>query len=235
MSVVRAPSVLLVRVLVALVRDVAEALGAIVYGVGRAMLRLLSLATVVLIVYAILVRATVHVAMPPVVWPALAGVWLTATALWLVGGLLRCVARPRAGRAHVAAGVGTPPVCAQRIEEWEGAWRRALRYEQSGSRRAGCGRPRWGEGRRREAAGGAAGSPYEVLGVDRGASEEELRVAYRELAMRVHPDRNPGFVAEATDWFAAINAAYELLSDPERRAEYDRSAGADRSFGSTRC
>ena len=52
--------VLLVRVLVALVRDVAEALGAIVYGVGRAILRLLSVATVVLIVYAILVRATVR-------------------------------------------------------------------------------------------------------------------------------------------------------------------------------
>src|SRR5438132_871601 len=123
MTVVRAPSLLLARVLAALVRDVAEALGAILYGIGRATLRLLSLATVVLIVYAILVRATVQVAMPPVIWPALTGVWLTATALWLVGGLLRCAARPRAGRAHMPAGAGRPPVSAQRIEEREGAWR----------------------------------------------------------------------------------------------------------------
>ena len=43
--------------------------------------------------------------------------------------------------------------------------------------------------------------------------------------MRVHPDRNPGFVAEATERFAAINAAYELLSDPGRRADYDRRSG----------
>ena len=62
----------------------------------------------------------------------LTGVWLTAMALWLVGGLLRCAARPRAGRARMAAGVGRPPVSAQRIEEWEGAWRRALRFQESG-------------------------------------------------------------------------------------------------------
>jgi DnaJ-class molecular chaperone len=52
-----------------------------------------------------------------------------------------------------------------------------------------------------------------------------LRAAYRALAMRMHPDHNPGFVAEATERFAAIHAAYELLSDPERRGAYDQRSG----------
>src|ERR1035437_7178118 len=62
---------------------------------------------------------------------------------------------------------------------------------------------------------------YEVLQVSRSASDQELKTSYRKLAMQYHPDRNPNN-PEAEDQFKACSEAYAVLSDPEKRAAYDR-------------
>ena len=72
---------------------------------------------------------------------------------------------------------------------------------------------------------------YEVLGVERGATQEAVKKAYRQLAMKYHPDRNPGD-KEAEDRFKEVAEAYEVLHDPEKRAGYDRYGHAGASpFG----
>ncbi|MDQ7989746.1 MAG: molecular chaperone DnaJ [Candidatus Dactylopiibacterium sp.] len=73
---------------------------------------------------------------------------------------------------------------------------------------------------------------YEVLGVNRDASEDEIKKAYRKLAMKYHPDRNPDS-KDAEDKFKEAKEAYEMLSDDQKRAAYDRygHAGVDPSAG----
>ena len=62
---------------------------------------------------------------------------------------------------------------------------------------------------------------YEVLGVDRAASEDEIKKAYRKLAVKYHPDKNPGD-KEAEEKFKEISGAFEVLKDRDKRRKYDQ-------------
>ncbi|XP_010528905.1 PREDICTED: dnaJ homolog subfamily B member 1-like [Tarenaya hassleriana] len=66
---------------------------------------------------------------------------------------------------------------------------------------------------------------YRALLVDRNASDEELKRAYRKLAMKWHPDKNPNNKTHAEAKFKQISEAYDVLSDPQKRADYDRYGG----------
>jgi molecular chaperone DnaJ len=70
---------------------------------------------------------------------------------------------------------------------------------------------------------------YEVLGVSRGVSAQELKSAYRKVALQYHPDRNPGDHA-AEEKFKECSEAYQVLSDPEKRARYDQFGHAGNPF-----
>jgi molecular chaperone DnaJ len=69
---------------------------------------------------------------------------------------------------------------------------------------------------------------YELLGVDRSASEEEVKKAYRKLALKHHPDRNPGD-KQSEETFKQVSEAYQVLSDPQKRSQYDQFGHA--AFG----
>jgi molecular chaperone DnaJ len=72
---------------------------------------------------------------------------------------------------------------------------------------------------------------YAILGVDRGASKEEIKRAYRRLAKKHHPDLNKENPKEAEEKFKEVSEAYEVLSDPQKRTNYDRFGHAGVDFG----
>jgi len=63
---------------------------------------------------------------------------------------------------------------------------------------------------------------YQILGVPRNVTEEQIKKAYRKLAMQYHPDRNPGKEQWANEKFKEINEAFSVLGDPEKRRQYDQ-------------
>jgi curved DNA-binding protein len=70
---------------------------------------------------------------------------------------------------------------------------------------------------------------YKILGVDRKAEEKEIKRAYRQLALKYHPDKNPGD-KQAEERFKEINEAYEVLGDPQKREKYDQLGDSYRSW-----
>ena len=72
---------------------------------------------------------------------------------------------------------------------------------------------------------------YEVLGVSKDATEKDIKKAYRKLAFKWHPDKNPDNKKEAEEKFKEVNEAYSVLSDPEKRRQYDMGGFDFESFG----
>jgi len=72
---------------------------------------------------------------------------------------------------------------------------------------------------------------YEVLGVQKDATEEQIRKAYKKLALRWHPDKNPDNKKEAEEKFKEINEAYSVLSDLQKRSNYDNGGFSFGDFG----
>ena len=72
---------------------------------------------------------------------------------------------------------------------------------------------------------------YEVLGVPKDATEEQIRKAYKKLALRWHPDKNPDNRKQAEEKFKEIGEAYSVLSDPKKRNEYDNGGFSFEGFG----
>ncbi|AUG34196.1 Chaperone protein DnaJ [Candidatus Hodgkinia cicadicola] len=69
-------------------------------------------------------------------------------------------------------------------------------------------------------------SPYDILGINKSASAADIRLAFKQLALKHHPDKNPND-SEANKRFKEINEAYTLLKDPKKRAQYDKHGGGD--------
>jgi DnaJ-class molecular chaperone len=63
---------------------------------------------------------------------------------------------------------------------------------------------------------------YQILGVAKNATQEQIKKAYRKLAMKYHPDRNPGNEKWANEKFKEVNEAFGVLGDPEKRRQYDQ-------------
>jgi DnaJ family protein B protein 4 len=63
---------------------------------------------------------------------------------------------------------------------------------------------------------------YKILGVDKGANDDQLKKAYRKMALKWHPDRNQDKKEKAEEMFKEVNEAFEVLSDPKKRQIYDQ-------------
>ena len=72
---------------------------------------------------------------------------------------------------------------------------------------------------------------YEVLGVSKDATEKDIKKAYRKLAFKYHPDKNPDNKKEAEEKFKEVNEAYSVLSDPDKRRQYDMGGFDFEGFG----
>jgi curved DNA-binding protein CbpA len=74
---------------------------------------------------------------------------------------------------------------------------------------------------------------YQILGIERNSSEEEIKSAYRKLALQYHPDKNLGNEEEAEAKFKEMGEAYKILSDPDERKKYDNGEDVSSTFASS--
>jgi hypothetical protein len=211
------------RLLTEIVRGLVDGIGALVQNIGKIALALAIAGTPFYLIW-LAGRSALHQKTPPIFWQAIPITWWVCALVRQIGWLVRLIAQPTQLRRPATR---SAPVSAQRIREWDATWRRAIAYQQHARHDRHVDDEHTSRGGQHDERPGRQPTPswaYHTLGLRTGATSDQIHAAYRELAKRLHPDRNPGFSHQATDRFRDIQLAYEFLSHPRHQDEQDHHA-----------